>query len=349
MERYERLTKVGEGSYGVVYRCRHRETGLIVAIKKFTESEDDPAIKKIAMREVRMLKQLKHPNLINLFEVFKRNRKIHLVFEYCERTVLDDLEKYPAGCPEPLIKKTIYQLIQGVNFCHKLNVLHRDIKPENILISQDSVKLADFGFARTMNSNELYTDYVATRWYRCPELLVADVDYGTPVDIWAIGCVLAEMILGDAIWPGRSDIDQLYLIIKTMGNLIERHAVYFHENPYYRGLSIPSPDQIITLDVKFAEYSSATLDILKKCFQMNPEKRASASELLTHPYFQGVQLPIIDTQPQDNIFKRKTNNALPMIPQTSTVNSPLMENKEKKNFIFSNLTNNVRGGYLPMI
>ena len=102
--RYEKLSKIGEGSYGVVYKCRARDTGHLVAIKKFVESEDDPLIKKIALREIRMLKNLKHPNLVNLIEVFRRKRKLHLVFEFCDHTVLNELEKYPKGVPMPLTK-----------------------------------------------------------------------------------------------------------------------------------------------------------------------------------------------------------------------------------------------------
>jgi cyclin-dependent kinase-like len=152
LEKYERLGKIGEGSYGIVYRCRNRETGQLVAIKKFVESDDDPAIRKIALREIRMLRQLKHPNLVNLLEVFKRNRKLHLVFEHCERTLLDDLEKHPSGCADPYTKKVIYQLLGAVHFCHQHNCIHRDVKPENILLtSTDVVKLADFGFARIIS------------------------------------------------------------------------------------------------------------------------------------------------------------------------------------------------------
>ncbi|KHJ89059.1 kinase domain protein [Oesophagostomum dentatum] len=200
MEKYEKLGKIGEGSYGVVYKCRNRETGQIVAIKKFVETEDDPQIKKIALREIRMLKQLKHPNLVSLLEVFKRNRKLHLVFEHCDRTVLHDLEKYPNGVPDELTKKITWQLLEALRFCHSHKCIHRDVKPENILMTKnDVVKLADFGFARII------------------KLLVGDTVYGPPVDIWAVGCVLAEMITGEALWPGRSDIDQLYLIRKTIG------------------------------------------------------------------------------------------------------------------------------------
>lgn len=122
MERYEKISKIGEGSYGVVFKCRNRDTGSLVAVKKYVETEEDPLIKKIALREIRMLKALKHPNLINLIEAFRRKRKLHLVFEYCELTVLDILEKYPKGVPDHLTKKITYQTINAVNFCHSHNV-----------------------------------------------------------------------------------------------------------------------------------------------------------------------------------------------------------------------------------
>ncbi|OAF68634.1 hypothetical protein A3Q56_03660 [Intoshia linei] len=152
IDKYEKLGKIGEGSYGVVFKCRVKETGALVAIKKFVESEDDPLIKKIAMREIRMLKQLKHPNLVNLLEVFKRKKRLHLVFEFVDHTILHELDKYPRGVPEPLIKRIIYQTIHAVNFCHQHNCIHRDVKPENILISKTGIiKLCDFGFARLMS------------------------------------------------------------------------------------------------------------------------------------------------------------------------------------------------------
>ena len=135
MERYEKLSRLGEGSYGIVYKCRDRETGNLVAVKRFVESEDDPAIRKIALREIRMLKNLKHPNLVSLLEVFRRKRRLHLVFEFCEHTVLHELERHPQGCPENLAKQITYQTLQGVAYCHRQGILHRDIKPENILLT----------------------------------------------------------------------------------------------------------------------------------------------------------------------------------------------------------------------
>ncbi|KTG36096.1 hypothetical protein cypCar_00012618, partial [Cyprinus carpio] len=166
MDKYEKLAKIGEGSYGVVFKCRHRDSGQIVAIKKFVESEDDPVIKKIALREIRMLKQLKHVNLVNLLEVFRRKRRLHLVFEFCEQTVLNELDKHPRGVPEAQLKNIVWQTLQAVNFCHKHNCIHRDVKPENILLTKTGViKLCDFGFARILTGpGDDYTDYVATRW-----------------------------------------------------------------------------------------------------------------------------------------------------------------------------------------
>lgn len=195
-----------------------KERFQVVAIKKFVETDEDPAIRKIALREIRMLRQLKHPYLVNLIEVFKRNKKLHLVFEYCDRTLLDELEKHPHGCPESFTQRTMYQLLQAIHFCHAHNCIHRDIKPENILIGAgDTIKLADFGFARIMSefedirpgstrcldTSDLLTDYVATRWYRAPELLVGDLQYGPPVDVWALACVFAEL----ERYPGTNHLE----------------------------------------------------------------------------------------------------------------------------------------------
>jgi cyclin-dependent kinase-like len=287
MERYERHGTIGEGAYGVVYKCRNKETGARVAIKKFVESEDDPLIKKIAMREIRMLKQLKHPNLVNLLEVFREKKRIHLVFEFVDHTVLDEMRKYARGVPESLTKKIIFQTIQAVSFCHQHNCIHRDVKPENILITKSGVvKLCDFGFARLFSGQgEDFTDYVATRWYRAPELLVGDTQYGPPVDIWAIGCVFAELITSKPLWPGESDVDQLYLIRQTLGELLTRHIEIFFNNPFFKGNSIPDPDRMESLDVKFPTVTVDALHFMKCCFAMDPSDRWTCEQLLQHQYF----------------------------------------------------------------
>ncbi|PWA22365.1 hypothetical protein CCH79_00018232, partial [Gambusia affinis] len=263
MEKYEKLAKIGEGSYGVVFKCRHRETGQIVAIKKFVESEDDPVIKKIAQRETRMLKQLKHVNLVNLLEVFRRKRRLHLVFEFCEQTVLNELDKHPQGVPEAQLKSIVWQTLQAVNFCHKHNCIHRDVKPENILLTKSGViKLCDFGFARILSK------------------------YGPPVDVWAVGCVFAELLSGNPLWPGKSDVDQLYLIRKTLGDLIPHHQQIFRSNVFFSGVNIPEPDTMEPLERRFCGASPQALTVMKSCLVMDPSLRMSCGELLELPYFQ---------------------------------------------------------------
>lgn len=293
MEKYEKIAKIGEGSYGIVFKCRNRDNGQLVAIKKYLETEDDPLIKKIAMREIKMLKQLKHPNLINLIEVFRRKRKLHLVFEFCELTVLDILEKYPRGVPEAITKRIIWQTTNAVAFCHKHNCIHRDVKPENILLTRECVvKLCDFGFARTLVPGENYTDYVATRWYRAPELLVGDTHYGPAVDVWAIGCVTAELMRGEALWPGKSDVDQLYLIRRTIGDLLPRHITIFRSNEFFAGVAIPDPDVIESLEQKLPKHiDQAALELLQRTLDRDPSKRPTCEQLLQYAYFNNVKIP----------------------------------------------------------
>ncbi|KAL6047342.1 hypothetical protein STEG23_024251 [Scotinomys teguina] len=376
MEKYEKIGKIGEGSYGVVFKCRNRDTGQIVAIKRFLETEDDPVIKKIALREIRMLKeyslvndypsllfinlkgplgkipQLKHPNLVNLLEVFRRKRRLHLVFEYCDHTVLHELDRYQRGVPEHLMKSIIWQTLQAVNFCHKHNCIHRDVKPENILITKHSViKLCDFGFARLLTGpGDYYTDYVATRWYRSPELLVGDTQYGPPVDVWAIGCVFAELLSGVPLWPGKSDVDQLYLIRKTLGDLIPRHQQVFSMNQYFSGVKIPDPQDMETLELKFPNISYPALDFLKGCLHMDPAERLTCEQLLQHLYFDSIREVGDLTKRHDKSVRktlrqsRKHLTGLQYLPQlTSSSILPALDNKKyhcstkKFNYHFPNI------------
>ncbi|XP_045654854.1 cyclin-dependent kinase-like 1 isoform X6 [Ursus americanus] len=193
--------------------------------------------------------------------------------------------------PEHLAKSITWQTLQAVNFCHKHDCIHRDVKPENILVTKHSViKLCDFGFARLLTGpGDYYTDYVATRWYRSPELLVGDTQYGPPVDVWAIGCVFAELLSGVPLWPGKSDVDQLYLIRKTLGDLIPRHQQVFSTNQYFSGVKIPDPEDMEPLELKFPNISDPALGLLKGCLHMNPAERLTCEQLLQQPYFDSIR------------------------------------------------------------
>eukprot|EP00002_Diphylleia_rotans_P031335 TRINITY_DN6508_c0_g3_i2.p1 TRINITY_DN6508_c0_g3~~TRINITY_DN6508_c0_g3_i2.p1 ORF type:complete len:590 (+),score=90.70 TRINITY_DN6508_c0_g3_i2:63-1832(+) len=291
MENYENLGTIGEGTYGVVMKARHRETGQIVAIKKFKESEDDDQVRKTALREVRILKQLRHDNIVNLIEVFRRKGKLYLVFEHADHTVLEDIERNPQGLDELELKKTLYQLLMSIDFCHAHNIVHRDIKPENLLVTKNGVlKLCDFGFARVLGGpGAKYTEYVATRWYRAPELLVGDPEYSKPVDIWAVGCLFAELKNGSPLFPGESDIDQLKHIMKTFGPIPKYLQDAFERNPMYSNAALPqvAPTDIKTLNDQFAWYAPEVMSFLADCLVYEPSKRATSSDLLKHPYFAG--------------------------------------------------------------
>jgi len=213
-------------------KCKNKETGEIVAIKKFKESEDDDMVKKSTLREVKFLRMLKQDNVVHLIEAFRRKGKLYLVFEYVERNLLEDLEEKPAGLHPEEVRKFMFQLCQAIDYCHSNDIVHRDIKPENLLVNKDgSLKLCDFGFARVLpqKGGDL-TDYVATRWYRSPELLLSCTDYGKAVDIWAIGCIIGELTDGQPLFPGESELDQLFLIQKIMGPLTPEQMEAFQKN-----------------------------------------------------------------------------------------------------------------------
>ncbi|XP_068915772.1 cyclin-dependent kinase-like 4 isoform X1 [Tenebrio molitor] len=292
MDKYEQISVVGEGSYGLVMKCRHKDTDQIVAIKKFLETEEDATIRKMALREIRMLKRLKHENLVTMIEVFRHRKRFFLVFEFLEGTVLDELEKMPGGLGDERCRERIYQVTRAINYCHSNHIIHRDVKPENVLVSSlGVVKLCDFGFARLVCiSGEPCTEYVATRWYRAPELLVGEANYGAAVDIWAIGCLFAEMMTGDPLFPGESDIDQLYLIVKMLGKPCHRHQHLMSRSSHLRGM-IKSASNETDLYKHFPNWPLCALEFLSNCMKMDPHERSTSEELLKNNYFAHDRFP----------------------------------------------------------
>ncbi|KAF0757796.1 hypothetical protein AaE_004148, partial [Aphanomyces astaci] len=229
--------------------------------------------------------QLKHENIVSLIEVFRRKGKLYLVFEYVEKTILEEIEKNPEGLDPTVIRSLMWQLVRAIQFCHQNNIIHRDIKPENLLVSKNGVlKLCDFGFARTLAAaGAKYTDYVSTRWYRAPELLVGDVSYGKAVDIWAVGCMFAEITTGLPLFPGDSDIDQLYHIIKCLGRITSRQQELFRKNSLYVGVKLPEVSDVETLEDRFPQFDKVAIDFLKQTVQDEPLDRWTCAELLQHP------------------------------------------------------------------
>ncbi|CAD8081646.1 unnamed protein product [Paramecium primaurelia] len=304
MNKYEIIGVVGEGAYGIVLKCRNKETNECVAIKKFKETEDDETVKKSIQREVKMLRMIKHPNIIQLKEAFKKKGKIFLVFQFVDRNLLELLEERKQLDQES-IKRVIFQLVLAIHACHQVGIVHRDIKPENLLVDNElNIKLCDFGFARTIQCQEQLTDYVATRWYRSPELLISN-NYGKQVDIWAIGCIMGELIDGQPLFPGENEMDQLYLIQKIIGPLTQEQMERFQKNQRYIGMKFPDIIKNETIEKRYqGKMCHKGLNFLKSCLIMDPNRRITAIECLEHQYLQDLWNKENEVRPKSNFQRR---------------------------------------------
>lgn len=288
----------------------------MVAVKKFKDSEENDDVKRTTLRELKMLRTLKQENIVELREAFRRKGKLYLVFEYVERNMLELLEEMPNGVPTEKVKSYTYQLCKAIQWCHCQDIIHRDIKPENLLISKnDTLKLCDFGFARSIHGGlvGVYTDYVATRWYRSPELLLGSA-YGKAVDIWSIGCILGELSDGQPLFPGESEIDQLYVIQKVMGPLPSDQMKMFYANPRFSGLKFPSVVRPQTLPKRYHGILSGVLiDFMDKTLKLDPNQRFLIEDCLEHEAFRTehllnrnqIQLRRLNTQ---SASKKRKNN-----------------------------------------
>lgn len=293
MEAFLKLEKIGEGTYGVVYKAKDRETGRTVALKKIRLDTESDGVPSTAIREISLLKELNHPNVVRLLDVVHGDKKLFLVFEYLDR----DLKKYmdsvsAGGISLQLVKSYLYQLLSGIAFCHSHRILHRDLKPQNLLIdTHGSIKLADFGLARAFGVPvRSYTHEVVTLWYRAPEILLGCRYYSTPVDVWSIGCIFAEMITRRALFPGDSEIDQLFRIFRTLGTPDERLWPGVSDLPDYKNSFPKWPVQNLLQVIPALSQPGA--DLLQQMLTYEPISRISARNALSHRFFSDVKRSI---------------------------------------------------------
>ena len=345
---------VGEGAYGIVYKCRNKETKEYVAIKKFKESEDE-IVKKTMRRELKVLQVLKNDNIVEFKQAFKQKGNLYLVFEFIDKNLLELLEQSPTGLSPQLIKNLIFQLCKAVKYLHDQNIIHRDVKPENLLIDNKmNLKLCDFGFARKIlnNKNENLTDYVATRWYRSPELLITGGIYGPEVDYWAIGCIMGELADGKPIFPGENEIDQIHCIQKVLGNLPDDQIETFYSNPIYAGKNLLNVEKPETLERRYMGIlPKIAISFMKGLLELDPKKRLCGEKVFQHPYFAGLVETTESKQPQTqrekklkmtlpnqkilnttniNIITYNTYNNTPLITNTSSNEMSQRETTQNK-------------------
>jgi len=218
MDKYKRIKKLGEGTYGVVYKAENTDTGEFVAIKNIRLESEDEGVPCTAIREISLLKELDHPNIVKLVEVIHNIDRLTLVFEFCEQDLKQYMDKHFGIISIQKIKWFLFQLLKAVSFCHAKKVLHRDLKPQNLLIARDgTLKLADFGLARAFSvPSRGFSHEVVTLWYRAPEVLMGCHNYGTAIDLWSVGCIFAEMKNGKPLFfwknstgPTRTDIQSI--------------------------------------------------------------------------------------------------------------------------------------------
>ncbi|KAJ8369974.1 hypothetical protein SKAU_G00100020 [Synaphobranchus kaupii] len=219
MNRYTTLKQLGDGTYGSVLMGKSNESGELVAIKrmkrKFYSWEEC-----MNLREVKSLKKLSHANVVKLKEVIRENDHLYFVFEYMKENLYQLMKDRNKLFPESVIRNIMYQILQGMSFIHKHGFFHRDMKPENLLcMGPELIKIADFGLAREIRSRPPYTDYVSTRWYRAPEVLLRSSMYSSPIDMWAVGCIMAELYTLRPLFPGNSEVDEIFKICQVLGTV----------------------------------------------------------------------------------------------------------------------------------
>ncbi|XP_029155166.1 serine/threonine-protein kinase dyf-5 isoform X1 [Nylanderia fulva] len=285
MNRYITLNQLGDGTFGSVVLGERIDTGEKVAIKrmkrKYYSWEE-----AMNLREVKSLKKLSHANVVKLKEVIRENDVLYFVFEYMKENLYQLMKDRDKLFPEPVIRNMVYQVLQGLAFMHKHGFFHRDMKPENLLcMGPELVKIADFGLAREIRSRPPYTDYVSTRWYRAPEVLLHSTTYNSPIDIWAVGCIMAELYTFRPLFPGKSEIDEIFKICSVIGTPDKEDWPEGYQLAAAMNFKFPNFTRT-SLGVLIPNASQEAVILMEDMLQWNPIKRPTAQQSLRYPYFQ---------------------------------------------------------------
>ncbi|XP_074097980.1 cyclin-dependent kinase 9-like [Cotesia typhae] len=295
---YEKIIKIGQGTYGEVFKARHRQNNKFVAMKKILmHNLGDNGFPISSLRETKILRLLKHENIINLIEICKSKATdgkypstFYLIFDFCEHDLNGLLSNKAVKFSLSEIKTFIKQLLSGIYYIHVNKILHRDIKPSNILITKNGIlKIADFGLARPFSdkkSGNLGKEQVVTLWYRAPELLLGDENYGPPIDLWAIGCIMAEMWKRVPIMRGQSEQHQLFLITNLCGSITPSVWEDVKELRLFNTMQLPQRKKRKVKDeLKNYIDNEYALDLIDNLLTIDPNKRLDADTSLNHDFF----------------------------------------------------------------
>ncbi|XP_072801784.1 serine/threonine-protein kinase MAK isoform X3 [Vicugna pacos] len=285
MNRYTTMRQLGDGTYGSVLMGKSNESGELVAIKRMKRkfySWDEC----MNLREVKSLKKLNHANVIKLKEVIRENDHLYFIFEYMKENLYQLMKDRNKLFPESVIRNIMYQILQGLAFIHKHGFFHRDMKPENLLcMGPELVKIADFGLARELRSQPPYTDYVSTRWYRAPEVLLRSSVYSSPIDVWAVGSIMAELYTLRPLFPGTSEVDEIFKICQVLGT--PKKSDWPEGYQLASSMNFRFPQCVpINLKTLIPNASNEAIQLMTEMLSWDPKKRPTASQALKHPYFQ---------------------------------------------------------------
>uniref|UniRef100_A0A6A7G8S3 Cyclin-dependent kinase C-1 n=1 Tax=Hirondellea gigas TaxID=1518452 RepID=A0A6A7G8S3_9CRUS len=322
IDKFEQINKIGEGTYGAVYRAK-APSGKYVALKRIRMENEKEGFPITAIREIKILKALDHPNILPLLDVVtssaqldnwssssKRQKtgdknadpEIYMVFEYLDHDLAGIMRNHEVTLQEKHIKYYVRSILEALYYIHeKCNVLHRDIKGSNVLINNDGkVKLADFGLSRQFHPDENrdYTNRVVTLWYRAPELLLGLKKYSSPIDMWSLGCVFAELVFGKPTFPGETELAQIDLICQLVGSPTEESYKGCSKFPVQ--LKKRYPRNLAQRWRKLKTQCPLAYDLLDKLLVLDPSKRLSAVKALDHEFFQA--LPHAEKAPLDSIL-----------------------------------------------
>ncbi|KAG2195192.1 hypothetical protein INT47_006723 [Mucor saturninus] len=290
---YQKISKIGEGTYGVVFKARQKETNKLVALKKIRLNLQE-GVPTTTIREVAILKEVDHDNIVKLIDMIQKDATIYLVFNFSEmdlRRYMDHVRR--PGLTAGHIKSFMHQLLRGLHYCHSHRILHRDLKPQNLLIDRHGVlTIADLGLSRAFGvPMRPYTHQVITLWYRAPEILLGSEHYSTAVDMWSVGCIMAEMMTLSPIFPGDSQIDQLFRIFQHLGTPtkemwpgVEHLPDYNMQFPPWKGRNLKKVFEK-KYPKTYLELPDTAYDLLSELLTYDPVTRITALKAEDHFYF----------------------------------------------------------------
>ncbi|RMZ96397.1 serine threonine- kinase ICK, partial [Brachionus plicatilis] len=320
MEQYNIQKQLGDGTFGSVLLAIVKKSGEKVAIKRMKQKYYSWE-ECMSLREVKSLQKLRHPNIIRLFEVIREDNNLYMIFEYMNENLYELMKKRDRLFPENTVKSILFQVMQGLGYMHKYGFFHRDLKPENLLCNgAELIKIADFGLAREIRSRPPYTDYVSTRWYRAPEILLRSTTYNSPIDIWAVGCIAVECYTLRPLFPGNSEIDQLFRICSILGTPTKEE--------WPEGMTLAAKlnikwNRCVKNDLKklIPSASHDAINLIESTFLWDPKRRPTVAQCLKHSYFNGLQ------ETPNNLTSNKANELVQEVEDDYVKPSKTLNNK----------------------